>query len=51
MFDYFDSISKRTPFHPRYSHCGYRSDKPGKDRDNRGKLQKYLQSDKKIMDQ
>jgi hypothetical protein len=51
MFDYHQSIMKKEPFCPRYSHLGYDSHRQKKDKNNREKLQKCLQFDKKLMNQ
>jgi hypothetical protein len=37
-----NSISKGIPYYPRIGHCGYRSNKPNKDEENREKLATYL---------
>jgi hypothetical protein len=49
VFDYFQSISKGIPFHPRYSHWGYNANECIDDKDTKIKLQKYLKLDKKLM--
>jgi hypothetical protein len=51
MFDYHQSIMKKEPFCPRYSHWGYDANECGDDENTKTELQQYLKLDKKLMNQ
>jgi hypothetical protein len=41
-FHLYDSVVSGRPYLPRIGHCGYRSNRLSKDKDNRAKLSTYL---------